>query len=260
VLKTKIKRYEFGINVIILVLFALAAAISLISAYGAACVAWDPTYWARPIYAPFPPFPIVAIMFEYMGTYGVLFQVMNVITWVTAFITAFLIYAYLTGFLGKYIWYIALGTILLAFIAGLIPAIIADTNGFTEPFEMGSPHWAKTIVNMLVLIVLVVVIFFDLIKVTSFKSFTAKDNRFSGNVGRQLMLVSFILLWLSAISFLGTTFMADAHVVGGINVWEMIEIQSLGAYITMVGGVATLSSGLIYNRIKPPTFIKQKLE
>ena len=260
VLKTKIKRYEFGINVIILVLFALAAGISLISAYGAACVAWDPTYWARIIYMPSPPFPpgtIATIMFEYLGTYGVLFQIMNVITWVTSFITAFLIYAYLTGFLGKYIWYIALGTIFLAFLAGIIPAVIADTNAFTEPFEMGSPHWAKTIVNMLVLIVLVVVILTDLIKITSFKSFTAKDNRFSGNVGRQLMLVSFILLWLSAISFFGTTFMADAHVVGGINVWETVQIQSLGTYITMVGGVATLSSGLIYNRIKPPTFIRQ---
>jgi len=259
VLKTKIKRYEFGINVVILILFALSAGISLLSAYGASCVAWDPTYWARPVYGPSPPLPpgtIVAIMFEYMGTFGTLFQVFNIITWITSFVTAFLIFAYLTGFLSKFIWIIALVNSFLGAAAGLIPAIIADTNGFTEAFEMGSPHWAKTIVNGLVFIVLVILIFFDLIKVTSFKSFTAKDNRFSGNVGRQLMLVSVILLWLSAISFLGTTFMADAHVVAGVNVWETIQIQTLGSFITLTGGATTLSAGLIYNRIKPPTFIK----
>ncbi|MBY8987222.1 MAG: hypothetical protein KGD61_02120 [Candidatus Lokiarchaeota archaeon] len=258
-LKTKIKRFEFGINVIILVLFAIAAGLSLVSAYGASCVAWDPTYWARIIYMPSPPFPpgtIATIMFEYMGTFGTLFQVMNVITWVTSFITAALIFLYLTGMLGRATWFIALGNSLLAFIAGLIPAIIADTNGFTEPFEMGSPHWAKTVVNGMVLFVLIIVIVLDLIKVTSFKSFTQKDNRFTGNVGRQLVLISVIFLWLSAISFLGTSFMADAHVVGGINVWELIEIQSIGGYITLFGGVSTLSAGLIYNQIKPPTFIK----
>jgi len=259
VLKTKIKRYEFGINVVILVLFALAAGISLLSAYGAACVAWDVSWWARPIYGPSPPMPpgtIVAIMFEYMGTYGPLFQVMNVITWITAFVTAFLIYAYLTGLFSKFIWIIALVTSFLAFIAGLIPAIIADTNGFTEAFDLGSPHWAKTFVNMMVFIVLLVVFLLDLFKVTSFKSFTQKDNRFSGNVGRQLMLVSFILLWLAAISFLGTTFMASAHVVSGFNLWETVQIQSLGTVITLIGGVSTLSAGLIYNKIKPPTFVK----
>lgn len=219
------------------------------------------SYWARPIYLPSPPAPmpnfiIVAYMFEYMGTFGPLFQVMNVITWVTSFVTAFLIFAYLTGLLGKYIWYIATLNIFLAFIAGLIPAIIADTNGFTETFDMGSPHWAKTIVNMMVLIVLVAMVLTDILKKTSFKSFTATDNRFTGNVGRQLMIVSFIFLWLSAISFLATTFMADAHVVGGINVWEMIEIQTIGATLNLIGGISTLSAGLVYNQIKPPTFVK----
>jgi hypothetical protein len=259
VLKTKIKRYEFGINIVILILFALAAGISLLSAYGAACVAWDPTYWARPVYAPSPPFPpgtILAYMFAYMATFGPLFQVFNIITWITAFVMAFLIYAFLTGFLSRFIWPIALVNSFLAAAAGLIPAIIADTNGFTETFDMGSPHWAKAIVNTLVFVVLVVVFLLDTFKVTSFKSFTAKDNRFSGNVGRQLMLVSFILLWLSALSFLGTTFMAEAHVSGGINVWQTIEIQSLGAFITLFGGVSTFSAGLIYNQIKRPTFIK----
>ena len=121
---------------------------------------------------------------------------------------------------------------------------------------MGSPHWAKTIANATVFFVLVIVIFFDLIKVTNFKAFVEKDNRFSGNVGRQLMLVSIILLWLSAVSFLGTGFMADAHVVGGINVWELVEIQSIGAYVTLFSGVSTLSAGLIYNKIRPSTLVK----
>ena len=255
-LKTKIKRYEFGVNVLVLILFAITAAVSLISAYGAACVAWDTSWWARPM-GP-------RVMFAYLGPQvpggvevGVLFQAMNVITWVTSFITAFMLFAYLTGFLGKWIWFVALANAFVAFIAGFIPAMIADTNGFTEPFEgIGSPHWAKTIANATVFIVLVIVIFFDLIKVTNFKSFTEKDNRFSGNVGRQLMLVSFILLWLSAISFLGTGFMADAHVVSGINVWQLIEIQSIGGYITLFGGVSTLSAGLIFNKFKPPTLVK----
>jgi len=270
----KIKRYEFGVNVLVLILFALTAAVSLISAYGAACVAWDVSYWGRAVPAPGPPFPpgyIMTYMFNYMVVFGPLFQVLNVVTWITSLITAFLIFAYLTGFLGKWIWYVALLNALIAFLAGLIPALIADTNGFTfleweagsfmapvqawVPFiyeGIGSPHWAKTIANATVLAVLAIVIFFDLIKVTNFKSFTEKDNRFSGNVGRQLMLVSFILLWLSAVSFLGTGFMADAHIVGGINVWELIEIQSLGGYITLFGGASTLSAGLIYNKIKPP--------
>ena len=277
-LKTKIKRYEFGVNVLVLILFALTAAVSLISAYGAACVAWDVTYWARevpippvhPWYAIHGPGSIMTIMFEYMGTFGVLFQVLNVVTWVSAFITAFLLYAYLTGFLGKSIRYVAIINALIGFLAGLIPALIADTNGFTLlkwdgftqtylPFvyeSIGSPHWAKTIANATVLGILALVMLFDLLKVSNFKSFNEKDNRFSGNVGRQLMLVSFILLWLSAISFLGTGFMADAHVVGGINVWELIEIQSIGGFVTLFGGVSTLSAGLIYNRIKPPTFVK----
>jgi len=272
VLKTKIKRYEFGVNVLVLILFAIVAAVSLISAYGGACVAFDQTYWAREILGPSPPFPpgyIMTKMFEYMGTFGPVIAALNIVTWVTSFITAFMIYAYLTGFLGKWIWYVALVNALVAFLAGLIPALIADTNGFTLMeweasiqgyvpfvFEIGSPHWAKTIGNATMLFVLVIVIFFDLIKVTNFKSFTEKDNRFSGNVGRQLMLVSFILLWLSAISFLGTSFMADAHVVGGINVWELIEIQSIGGYVTLFGGVSTLSMGLIYNKFKPSTLVK----
>ena len=272
-LKTKIKRYEFGVNVLVLILFAITAAVSLISAYGAACVAWDPTYWARVMYGPSPPFPpgyIMTIMFEYMGTFGPLFQVLNVVTWVTSFITAFMLYAYLTGFLGKWIRYAAIINALIAFLAGLIPALIADTNGFTfmkwdsatqgylafAYTSIGSPHWAKTIANATVLGILALVMFFDLLKVTNFKSFNEKDNRFSGNVGRQLMLVSFILLWLSAISFLGTGFMAEAHVVGGVNVWELIEIQTIGGFITLFGGASTLSAGLIYNRIKPPTFVK----
>jgi hypothetical protein len=269
----KIKRYEFGVNVLVLILFAITAAVSLISAYGAACVAFDQTYWARQILGPSPPFPpgyVMTIMFEYMGTFGYLFQALNIVTWVTSFITAFMLFAYLTGFLGKWIRYVAIINALIAFLAGLIPALIADTNGFSFmswdsatqgylPFvyeSIGSPHWAKTIANATVLGVLALIMFFDLIKVTNFKSFNEKDNRFSGNVGRQLMLVSIILFWLSAVSFLGTSFMADAHVVGGINVWELIEIQSIGGYVTLFSGVSALSAGLIYNKIRPSTLVK----
>jgi hypothetical protein len=212
----------------------------------------------------------MTVMFQYMVVFGPLFQVLNVITWITSLITAFMLFAYLTGFLGKWIRYVALLNALIAFIAGLVPALIADTNGFTflewsvttqswVPFiyeGIGSPHWAKTIANATLLGVLALVLFFDLIKVTNFKSFNEKDNRFSGNVGRQLMLVSFILFWLSAVSFLGTSFMADAHVVGGINVWELIEIQSIGGYVTLFSGISALSAGLIFNKIRPSTLVK----
>ena len=281
-LKTKIKRYEFGINVIVLILFALTAAVSLLSAYGGACVCWDPTRWGAITYAKSPPFPpgtIQRISYTYLlpqvpggMPIGAFFAALNVLTWVSAIFTAFLIYAYLTGFLGKKIWYVAIVNALIGFVAGVIPAVIADTNGFTfrawdldtqawifEGFSIGSPHWSKVFGNATVLLVLVLILFFDLIKVSNIRSFTAKDNRFSGNVGRQLMLVSFILLWFSAVSFLGTEFMRDAHVVSGVNVWELVDIQSIGAFITLFGGASTLSMGLIYtiyNRIKPPTLVE----
>jgi hypothetical protein len=239
----KIKRYEFGIVGVVIALFAAAAGISLVSAYGAACVAWDPTYWGRAI--PPPPAPPMTIMFEYLIVYGPLFQVMNVITWITSFLLAFLIFAIIIKF--KFAWEISLVTSILGFIAGVVPAVIADTNGGTEAFEMGSPHWAKTIVNLIVMIVL----FVPWVR-SSIKSYAASESTIARTVGRQLVVISMIFFWLSIISFTGTHFMAEAHVVSGINVWELIDIQTYGAVATLIGGISTLSVGLIYNKIKPP--------
>jgi len=63
--------------------------------------------------------------------------------------------------------------------------------------------------------------------------------------------MALFFLWLGAASFLGSGFMADAHVVGGINVWEMIEIQTIGGVVTSLIGVSMLSTALIYSRIRP---------
>ena len=69
----------------------------------------------------------------------------------------FVIYSVLTQ--RKWSYILALICSVLGLLAGLIPAIIADTNNFTEPFEMGSPHWAKTIASAIVLVVLVILVY-----------------------------------------------------------------------------------------------------
>lgn len=271
--KTRIKRSELIFNLIILALFAVVASTQLLSAYGAACVSWDPSYWAREVPAPSPPFPpgfIATIMFEYLGTFGTLFQVMNVFTWILAFAWGFLIYAYLTKWPWKRIFLIGVIISGLGFITGLIPGLIADSNGFTfqawdlatqdyvaAPFEIGSPHWGRTMANALVLIVFLAMNFVPRLKVAA-KNFVEERN-VAGQYTKQLIIMSLFFFWLGAASFLGTRFMADAHVVGGINVWQTIELQFLGGVVTSLIGASMLSTALIYSLIRPsPALITTK--
>ncbi|MFX0057566.1 MAG: hypothetical protein ACFE8J_04625, partial [Candidatus Heimdallarchaeota archaeon] len=246
--KTKLKRSEFGINIVLIILLAINAAIGLWSAYGAACVAWDTSWWGREMIIPLSwdgtgPTPAHAygrgfLMFEYMIKFGTLFQVMNVITWVTSFLSAFLIYALLTKRFSFKVTYIAALVIIgLGFIAGLLPALIADTNGFqisvlngvtvqwdyisdnpyiwppitdnpairwfSHPTEweglIQSPHWAKTFSNLMVLGVLVVLVLVPASN-KGLKKFIAQENTITRNVGKQLMLMSLFFFWFAFVS------------------------------------------------------------
>jgi hypothetical protein len=60
-------------------------------------------------------------------------------------------------------------------------------------------------------------------------------------------------LWFSFVSFLGTGFMANAHVVEGFNVWQLVEIQTIGGVATAIAGCSMLVGGGIMKMIKPPT-------
>ena len=268
--KTRIKRSELIFNIIILALFAVVASTQLLSAYGAACVSWDSSYWGRVMEASGPPFPpgyIITIMFPYLTEFGPLFQVMNVLTWILAFAWGFLLYAYFTKWPWKRIFLVGLIVSLLGFLSGLIPALIADTNAFTMleweagtpfvpvqawvpfVFEIGSPHWGRTIGNLLMIGVFLVMNFVPRLK-SSVKKFVEVRN-VAGQYTKQLIIMSLFFFWLAAASFLGTRFMADAHVVGGINVWQTIELQFLGGVVTSLIGASMLSTALIYSRIRP---------
>lgn len=63
--------------------------------------------------------------------------------------------------------------------------------------------------------------------------------------------MSVFFIWFAFVSFLGTTFMAGAHVVDGINYWELVEIQSIGGYATAIAGSTFLASGLVTKYLKP---------
>ncbi|MHA1887556.1 MAG: hypothetical protein ACTSX0_05995, partial [Promethearchaeota archaeon] len=66
--------------------------------------------------------------------------------------------------------------------------------------------------------------------------------------------------WLSMISFLGTNFMASAHVISGFNYWQLVEIQSLGAYTTSIIGVSMLGGGFILKHFKPANSLITSVE
>ncbi|NVM45959.1 MAG: hypothetical protein HWN79_13665 [Candidatus Lokiarchaeota archaeon] len=278
VFKTRIKRSELIFNIIILALFAVVASTQLLSAYGASCVAWLPSYWGQEVLASGPPFPpgfIITVMFPYMTEFSVLFQIMNVFTWILAFAWGFLLYAYFTKWPWKRIFIMGMIVAALGFITGIIPAIIADTNGFTFleweagtpfvpvqdwvtfTFEIGSPHWGRTMANFLMMIVFLVMNFVPRLKVAT-KNFVEVRN-VAGQYTKQLIIMALFFFWLGAASFLGTSFMADAHVVGGINVWETIELQFLGGVVTSLIGASMLSTALIYHLIRPsPALITAK--
>ena len=282
VFKTRIKRSELIFNLIIIALFAVVASTQLLSAYGASCVAWDTSYWARTIPVPpghfltDPPFnlpPLIStmtIMFEPYAVFGTLYQAMNVLTWIMAFAWGFILYAYFTKWPWKRIFLMGIIVSAIGFVSGLIPALLSDTNGFTMlewdmftqtyvsfEFEIGSPHWGRTIGNFLMIIIFVLANFVPRLKVAA-KNFV-EERSVAGQYVKQLILMSLFFFWLGAVSFLGTHFMADAHVVGGINVWQTIELQFLGGVVTSAIGVSMLSTALIYNQIRPSsTLIKTK--
>ena len=268
--KTRIKRSELIFNIIILALFAVVASTQLLSAYGAMCVAWDPTYWGRivpvpptsPLWAITPEPKTMTVMFNYLVTYGVLFQVMNVFTWILAFAWGFLLYLYFTKYPWKRIFLAGIIISFLGFLTGLIPALIADTNGFTntvfdratqswiaDAFAIGSPHWGRTYGNLLMVFVFLAMNFVPRLNVAA-KKFVEERN-IAGQYVKQLILMAMFFFWLGAASFLGTSFMSDAHIVGGINVWEMIEIQFIGGVVTSLIGASMLSTALIYSVLRP---------
>ncbi|MHA1746579.1 MAG: hypothetical protein ACTSWW_11300 [Promethearchaeota archaeon] len=230
----KLKRYEFSTTFAMLALFVVTAAFQLMSAYGAVCIAWDPGY-AR------PPF---TMLFAYAFDNLLLFRISNIITWLGTLVWGYVIFAMLTQKKGAYL--IALITSAVSFVFGLIPAIIADTKNFTVPFSVGSPHWGRTFANLMVLILLLI----PPVR-TSLQNFTAAENRWTGKVAQQLMVMSLFVFWLSLVSFLGTTFMAGAHVVDGVNIWEIVQIQTYGSYITLAAGVSMLGGGFILKQFNP---------
>jgi hypothetical protein len=241
-------------------LYAVTGALMLLSAYGATCIAWNPGY-SVPIPCPPPPFDY-RIMAPYVFDAPLIFQISNIITWVGAFAWGLVIYAVLTQ--KSWSYWLALGTSAVGFIFGLIPALIADTYAAANnnegtscapdivprAFEIGSPHWARTFASALVLIILIAIFVIAKLQKKSVLKYTGLESAMVGNVARQLVMMSLFLFWLSFVSFLGTEFMAEAHVLQGINVWETIQIQSIGAWVTGISGGTMLTSGLIFNQVK----------
>ena len=247
VFKTRIKRSELIFNIIVLALFAVTAATQLLSAYGAMCVVWD-----IPTGMPSPPFPADHTWWDMMAhaaEFSWIYQPSNVITWIVAFAYGFLIFAYFTKMAWKRFFIIAMTVSLVGFLTGLFPAIVSDTAGFTEAFDFGSPNWGRTIGNLLVAVVLLMMNFVPRLKVAT-KKFI-EERSVAGQYVKQMILLSLFFFWLAAVSFLGTEFMRSAHVVGGINVWTTVDFQMVGGVVTALIGTSMLSTALIYNQIRP---------
>ena len=238
--KTRIKRSEFIFNLLILALFAVVAATQLLSAYGAMCVVWD---------IPVNPMMSYWDMFAYAETFAWIYQPSNVITWIIAFAYGFLIYFYFTKMPWKRFFIIAMVVSFLGFITGLLPAIISDTAGFTEAFDFGSPNWGRTIGNIIMLGVLLLMNYYPKLNV-AVKKFI-EERSVAGQYVKQLVLISLFFFWLAATSFLGTEFMRGAHVVDGVNIWQTVDFQFAGGVITAIIGTSLMSSALIYSRIRP---------
>jgi hypothetical protein len=172
---------------------------------------------------------------------------------VFAFFWGFVIWSTLTQ--KKFAYWLALATSGISFVFGLIPALYADTNAFTEPFDLGSPHWARTFANGLVLILLVIPPVFK-----SMLAFTAAENQMTGNIARQIVMMSMFFFWLSFASFLGTNFMAGAHLVSSINIWQLVEIQTIGSYVTSAIGLTMLGGGLVVKQFMPSHSVTTSVE
>ena len=247
VFKTKIKRFQFSIDIILIALFAMAASIMLVSAYGALCITFN-------LSAPGPPGNTWWKMSSraYFVNYAATYVGMNILTWVFAFVWGIVIWAFLTK--KKWAHWGAVFTAIIGFLSGLIPAVLSDTKGFTVPFPdaIGSPHWGRTLMNLVVLMVLGLVLIIPATR-KGLLSFTAKGDRITGNVARQLVMMSFFFFWLAAFSFLGSEFMRGAHVVDGINVWQVVEIQTLGGIVTALVGSSMFAGGAVVYQIKRPS-------
>jgi len=267
----KIKRNEFTTSLVVIALFAVTAALQLLSAYGAVCVAWDPLQTYAELGFPFAE---GTLLWPAQIENLLLFKISNIITWIGTFAWGWIIYATLTQKKGAYLT--ALITSGISFVMGLIPALIVDLAApavglsrcegqppFMQPeggcvlgsFSIGSPHWARTFANLLVILVLVIPpVRKSLVK------FASAENRFTGNVAQQIMMMSMFFFWLSIMSFLGTNFMASAHLVQGINTWQLVEIQSIGAYTALITGVSMLGGGFILKQFKPSNSLITSLE
>jgi hypothetical protein len=223
-------------------IIAVTAALTLLSAYGAICIAWDP-FWLNRVYPPVHPLA-GDLMYPHILDNLLLYRLSNIITWIGAFFWGYVIYAIFTQKKAAYL--MALITSAVCFVMGIIPAIISDTKNFTIEFSVGSPHWARTFANGLVLIMLLI----PPMK-KGMDGFAASKSTMTGNIAQQLMVMSMFFFWLSLVSFLGTTFMASAHVINGVNVWQLLEIQSIGAYVTLAAGGSMLGGGFILKQFNP---------
>ena len=249
----KIKRNEFTTTLVVIALFAVTAALMLLSAYGAVCVAWDPLQTFAEM--PSPPFPPGVLLWPYVVDNLLIFKISNIITWIGTFVWGWVIYATLTQKKGAYLT--ALITSIISFAMALTPALIADLSKVDEEtsFSIGSPHWARTFANLLVIIVLLI----PPVR-KSIVKFASAENKFTGNIAQQIMMMSMFFFWLSIMSFLGTNFMASAHIVQGINTWQLVEIQSIGAYTALLTGVSMLGGGFILKQFKPSNSLITSLE
>ena len=282
--KTKIKRFEFSTTIIMIAFFAIVAGIMLLSAYGWSCVALDATRWGAyggGIFGPgraMPPYDYGVISYEWYINFGVFLQISYYATWILCGAWGFVIYSFLTN--RKWAYMSALVVSAISFVIGMLPALLSDTNGFTfaeswqipyaavpvagnwvaQTFEfgIGSPHWAKAFASLLVFIVILPYPKSPITK--SLKSFSSRENRWAPGVSRQLTYMSVFFLFLAAFSFLGSGFMADAHIVGGVNVWEIVAIQNIGGVVTAVIGSSMLVSGLLYKKFKSPQSLTTILE
>ena len=231
--------------IVLIAFFAMASAVMLASAYGSLCVVYD-------VGAPFGRF-----VFPWVGRYRSIYVVMNVITWIFAFVWGIIVWAFLTK--KRWAHWGAAFTAIIGIISGIIPAFISDTEGFTIPFEgIGSPNWGRALMNLIVLILLGIVLIIPATR-KGLLSFTAKGSSGAIEVSRQLIMMSLFFFWLAAFSFLGSEFMRNAHVIDGVNIWSTIQIQFFGGIVTALIGSSMLAGGLIVSQIKRPSSLLKPL-